>query len=604
MGRSDKGICLKAREKTFGRDETIFREGEASDAVYLVVSGRVEISKQGPEGPVILSELGPLEMFGEMGILDDSARSTSARALEKTRVKIIPKSDFKSWLKSEPDAAMRVMNVLVERLRAADAVIARQRETQTMIASTTAKFSVLDALMTWFRRRKAPPATVLLTADEVPVQPFVIVVAPVNNDIEFGWTRALMGLLENRNGIAVRQGQTSLVMEPGADQAQAAAAFMRARQALAREGVADLLVWGDVHADGFSLWFTGTGLPDDDRPGSFGPFLRLELPPDQEQMTGDLLALSCLAAIEPMTEAQRALQRQLLPQALQALPDFALSLPVAWNMEQQRTALTCYGHAAATIASWEADPDWFDHAAAAYEAAAHRLGQSAHGVEEAVLRRHLAGALMASGEKRKDAALLERAAGEYRTAVECLMRASYPLEWASAQNRLGLALYKLDLQTGQTDVLKEAMQAFQMALTVFTRAEVPQRWADVMNNLALVLQVYGDQMKSPEVLDRAIDAIRAALEIRNRERTPMAWAACQNTLGTALFLHDKHAQSTENLDAAGDAFNAAAQVYQRLGAGRLAAVAEKNLAHVNNLLKLRAERKVVSPDWWDNDKGA
>jgi hypothetical protein len=121
-----------------------------------------------------------------------------------------------------------------------------------------------------------------------------------------------------------------------------------------------------------------------------------------------------------------------------------------------------------------------------------------------------------------------------------------------------------------------------------------------MNNLAQALQVYGDQVKSPEVLERAVDACRASLEYRVRERTPLGWAACQNTLGTALFLLDKHRQSTEHLDEAGAAYSGALEVYRQMGATRQAVIAEKNLAHVQRLNKIRAERRVAMPDWADD----
>ena len=81
---------MKAQERTYGKDEAIFREGDPSDSVFVVVSGRVELSKLGPDGPVVLAMLGPLEMFGEMGILDDSPRS--ATVTEGTPTSTLPVS--------------------------------------------------------------------------------------------------------------------------------------------------------------------------------------------------------------------------------------------------------------------------------------------------------------------------------------------------------------------------------------------------------------------------------------------------------------------------------------------------------------------------------
>lgn len=590
---------MKAQERTYGKDEAVFREGDPSDAVYVVVSGRIELSKQGPVGPVVLAMLGPLEMFGEMGIFDDGPRSATARAAEKSRIRVIPKEEFKIWLNEEPGAALRVIRVLAERLRAADAIIAGSTEIRTM-GATPSRAGLMDALSSWFRRRRRPAPTMAPGLGSRPIAPFLVGVAALNNDIEGAWGRALMGLIDGRPGLVLRGLSSGLQMD-GGDAQQVIAAGLKARQLLVKEEILDLLIWGDVHEEGYSLWFSANGNADDDRAGSFSLFYKLELPADQEPPVADLLQLAILTAVEPTTEDQQLLQRQLLPAVVQGLSGLVGAMPVSWTMEQQRTALACIGHGAATVAAMEGDAAWFDQAIKAYRAAVLRLPKGDHGIEEATLRKHLGGALLAAGDRRRDIPMLEEAIKEYRGALECLARSIYPQEWAGAQNRLGLALYKLDLQSGQPELLKEAMVAFQAALQVFTRGEAPQRWADVMNNLAQVLQVYGDQMKSPEVLERAIDACRAALEFRPRAHMPLAWAAGQNTLGSALFLLDKHRQGTDHLEEAATALSGAAEVYRQLGWTRQAMVAEKNLAHVLKMSKQR-DRKVAKPNWAAEDE--
>lgn len=589
---------MRAGERSYSKGEIIYRAGDPCDAVYVVVSGRVELYREDVEGAVVTGRVGPIEMFGETDILEDGPRRSFARALQKTVVKRVPREEFMIWVQNEPNAGLRVLGLLVERLRAADAIITRARNGGEVYGPPPDGLGFFAALKAWLfyrRRGKGGPGGL---SDNT--QPFSIGVATVNNDVEGAWSRALVGLFEGRAGISVREVPVALQLEAGADQTQLNATLLKARQILGRDTGLDLLIWGDVHADGYSLWFTPSGQGDDDRPGCFSPYLALELPGEQEPPVADVLYLTTLAAIEPTTEAHWSLQHELLVGAQQALPDMPDGLPMTWNIDQQRTALTCYGHALATIAGLESDPAWFDLAGESYNAAINRLSQGEHGLEEALLHKFWGNVLQAASDRRQDVAPLEQAVEEYRLSAECLVKGSYPQEWGAAYNRLGQALYKLDLATGQPNLLKEAMGAFQAALQVFTRAESPQRWADVMNNLAQVLQVYGDQVRSPEVLERAVDACRAALEFRVRERTPLGWAACQNTLGTALFLLDKHRQSTEHLDEAQAAYTAALEVYRQMGASRLAAVAEKNLAHVERLNKIRNERRVAMPDWADD----
>jgi len=613
---------LKLRERSFSADEIIFREGDAADAVYMVVSGRVQLTKAGVNGQVPLALLGPQELFGEMGPVDDSPRNATARAAEKTRVKMIPKEQFRTWIADEPEAALRIIGTLVERLRAADEMIARlggsiltgaassaaAKAAETAAAAARAaeaippaeakRMGLMEAVVSLIRRRRDNP---LLDGDG-PVPAFQIGICLVNNDFEGAWTRALTTLLEGRSGVEARMIAQSLQIEPSADQSQAAAAMTRARQILVAEPSLDLLVWGDVHEDGYSLWFTAAGPADEDRPGTFGPLLGFELAGNLEPPVAELFHAAVLAAVEPQNDGQKVLQKLYLPIALQQLPGFPDGLPASWNLEQQRAALVVTGHALATMAAWEADADLYDRAAECYKAAILRLPNEAqHGVEEAVMRKHLGGVLQAAADRRKDPALLEVAVGEYRAAVDCLFKGAYPWEWAGAQNRLGLSLYKLDLLTGQPELLKEALTALQQALTVFTKNEQPLRWADVMANLAQVLQVYGDQMRNPEVLQRAVEACRAALEMRNRDKAPLAFAAGQNALGTALFLLDKHNRTAEHKEEAREAFQTALEVYRSLGAARLAAVAEKNLGHLDKLVKGPTERRVAIPNWSEEE---
>jgi tetratricopeptide (TPR) repeat protein len=433
-------------------------------------------------------------------------------------------------------------------------------------------------------------------------RPINIALATLTNDVDGAWTRALASQFEGKAGLAAQVLPINLPGIVGDEQAKVNIAQHRARQVLAKEAVFDLLIWGDVHEEGYSLWFTSAAINDDERIGGFSPYGHLELTGTQESPSDDVLALASLTATEPLTEEQRLLHRLLLKTQFVKLTDFPANVPVAWSLDQQRDALAMWGHAASIIAAIEGDVDLCQRAADAYIAAINRLGPNEHGSEEAGLRRHLAAIQLVQGEKTRGVPVIEQAVENCRIAVQCLSLAVQPLEWANAQNRLGLALSRLDLLTGRAELLKEAMAAFQAAAQVLTRAHSPQRWGEVMNNLAQALQLYGDQMKNPSVLERAIETCRLALEVRTRERAPLAWAVSQNCLGSALFLLGKHSQSTEPLDEAAVAFQSASEVYRALGATRPALVADKNLAHVKRLMKIKGVRRVAMPDWADDSE--
>jgi len=109
---------------SFGRNTTIIRAGDPTDSLYIVINGRLKVligDEQGRE--VILSFLGPGEVFGEMGLLDDSPRSANVVTQESCELLSISKADFKRSLAENFDLSLMVMRGLVKRLREADSKI-------------------------------------------------------------------------------------------------------------------------------------------------------------------------------------------------------------------------------------------------------------------------------------------------------------------------------------------------------------------------------------------------------------------------------------------------------------------------------------------------
>jgi CRP/FNR family cyclic AMP-dependent transcriptional regulator len=111
--------CVQHR--SYPRNTFILRAGEETDALYILLSGRVKVLIPDEEGhEVILSIIGPQEFFGEMGLLDDQARSASVEALEPCEMLRLSKAGFTNILKDNFDLAMLIIKNLVKRLREAD----------------------------------------------------------------------------------------------------------------------------------------------------------------------------------------------------------------------------------------------------------------------------------------------------------------------------------------------------------------------------------------------------------------------------------------------------------------------------------------------------
>jgi CRP-like cAMP-binding protein len=106
-------VALIASEEKREANEEIFSEGEPGDALYLILSGKVRIVK----GETIIAELGSRECFGEMSILDASARSAAAWTTETTKLLRIGREEFSDILAEKASIAIGIIRVLSDRLR-------------------------------------------------------------------------------------------------------------------------------------------------------------------------------------------------------------------------------------------------------------------------------------------------------------------------------------------------------------------------------------------------------------------------------------------------------------------------------------------------------
>jgi CRP/FNR family cyclic AMP-dependent transcriptional regulator len=114
-------LTTMVSRRSAARSTTIMAGGDATDSLYIVLSGRLKVMMSDSDGKeVILSILGPGEFFGEMGLIDDEPRSASVVTIEPCELLAIAKRDFKKCLIENNEMAMAVMRGLVKRLREAD----------------------------------------------------------------------------------------------------------------------------------------------------------------------------------------------------------------------------------------------------------------------------------------------------------------------------------------------------------------------------------------------------------------------------------------------------------------------------------------------------
>lgn len=610
---------MRSETRHFLAGDIIFREGDDSNAAWVIESGRVELVKSGATGsPMRLSILGRGDLFGESGVLDNSARNFTARADTDVILKAIPRSEFLKAIQTDPAAALKVMTQLAKRQRdtderlvrgdidLADPVLSASRE---LVAISGPPASVPPpGVPSWevgrrpksFLGRLARAFVPGIKARAARRRTRTIMVTPLSLEAEYDQRPYLIEALTGLEQMAVKPSSGPLFPPVlGMPAYGAAASQARARRMLEEEHV-DVLVWGGETGDGrmIELRFCTATLPVGDRPGGLPPDQVLIMPADFDARWAPLLKACVLTAFangfQPLMTADDSL-------ALVTLTDQAADVvfnpPEALDPSAVGQLLAAYGYVAATAANCIRRFDLQERAAEAWRSALALLSDDTRGVARLSLA--LGMVVQGHAEKSDDESILRQAVQIYRNGLREVRRDDDPQLWGRLQYRVGTALFRLDLITGDDRTLREALLSFRDATGVINRADDPWRWSEAMHAMAQALQVWGDHNRNIEVLGKAVDLCRVALEVRTPEAAPHLFAATRNNMGSALFLMAKYTSDPEFLRLAAAAFRDALAVYRDSGGrGRaLYTTIEKNLQRAEDMLRRQDIRPVAAVRW-------
>ncbi len=118
-----------SKERKLPTGEYLFREGETAEFAYILKEGSIELIKSTIEGDLVLAEIEPGILFGEMALIDGSPRSASARATSDSLLTEVRSDTFEQYIKSKPDAAVKIMKNLSTQLRAANTELSHRNST-------------------------------------------------------------------------------------------------------------------------------------------------------------------------------------------------------------------------------------------------------------------------------------------------------------------------------------------------------------------------------------------------------------------------------------------------------------------------------------------
>jgi CRP/FNR family cyclic AMP-dependent transcriptional regulator len=110
MGSRDLG-------RIFSDGEVIFREGDPGDCMYVILEGKIRITKDGPSGDVQLVTLQEGELFGEISFFDRLPRASTATSVGKSYILTVDKKMFFSNITRDPTIAFKVLEAMSSRMR-------------------------------------------------------------------------------------------------------------------------------------------------------------------------------------------------------------------------------------------------------------------------------------------------------------------------------------------------------------------------------------------------------------------------------------------------------------------------------------------------------
>jgi CRP-like cAMP-binding protein len=109
-------LLIKLFERNYEAGETIFAQGEAGKALFIVLSGQVSILRNNNESEDHLATLTSGGYFGELALIDDQPRFASARTDEPAGLLVLYKSDFDDLMDGHKAIAIKIMSNLLRTL--------------------------------------------------------------------------------------------------------------------------------------------------------------------------------------------------------------------------------------------------------------------------------------------------------------------------------------------------------------------------------------------------------------------------------------------------------------------------------------------------------
>jgi CRP/FNR family cyclic AMP-dependent transcriptional regulator len=115
---SARALRRQMSDIKLSRGEHLFLEGQDGDRLYVVLDGKIKLTRAAADGREnLLSVIGPGEMFGELSLFDPRPRTSTASAVTDATVAALAHDALRPWLLERPDVSMHMLRALAKRVR-------------------------------------------------------------------------------------------------------------------------------------------------------------------------------------------------------------------------------------------------------------------------------------------------------------------------------------------------------------------------------------------------------------------------------------------------------------------------------------------------------
>ena len=119
--QGQRELAHTAHPRKYAAGAAIFQVGDPGDSMMAVLAGAVRITLPTPKGrEVVLADVDPGDVFGEIAMLDGAERSAAATALTNCELLVLERSQSLLFLQHHPEACLKLLELLCARVRRSD----------------------------------------------------------------------------------------------------------------------------------------------------------------------------------------------------------------------------------------------------------------------------------------------------------------------------------------------------------------------------------------------------------------------------------------------------------------------------------------------------